>query len=48
MEKTITIKKQKNEKVHIDLEASEVFSKDNVKIPVYHTNLSDLSILKSK
>jgi hypothetical protein len=48
MEKTITIKKQKNEKVHIDLEASEVFSKDNVKIPVDHTNFSDLSILKSK
>lgn len=48
IEKTITIKKQKNEKVNFELEASEVFSKDNVKIPVYHTSLSELSILKSK
>jgi hypothetical protein len=47
-EKTITIKKQKNEKVHIELEASEAFSKDNVKIPVYHTSLSNLSIINSK
>jgi hypothetical protein len=48
IEKKVTIKKQKNEKVNFELEASEVFSKDNVKIPVYHTNLSELSILKSK
>jgi hypothetical protein len=48
LEKTITIRKQKNEKVHIELEVSEAFSKDNVKIPVDHTKFSDLSILKSK
>ncbi len=48
LEKTISIKKQKNEKVKIELEASEVFSKDNVKIPAYRPNFSDLSILKSK
>jgi len=48
LEKTISIKKQKNEKVKIELEASEEFSKDNVKIPVYRPNFSDLAILKSK
>jgi hypothetical protein len=48
IEKTITIKKQKDEKVNISLEASEVFSKDNVIIPVSHTKLTDLSILNNK
>jgi hypothetical protein len=45
LEKTITIKKQKNEKVNIALSASELFTKDNVVIPVQHTKLSDLSII---
>jgi hypothetical protein len=48
VEKVLSIKKQKNEKVHIDLEASEAFSKDNVVIPATHFNLADLAILKSK
>jgi hypothetical protein len=48
LEKTITIKKQKNEKVNIALATSELFSKDNVVIPQTHTKLSDLSILSSK
>lgn len=48
LEKTITIKKQKNEKVNIALETSEIFSKDNVVIPVTHTKLTDLSILSNK
>jgi hypothetical protein len=45
LEKTITIKKQKNEKVNIALSASELFTRDNVVIPVQHTKLSDLSII---
>ncbi len=48
LEKTITIKKQKNEKVNIALSASELFSRDNVVIPVTHTKLTDLSILANK
>jgi hypothetical protein len=48
LEKTITIKKQKNEKVSIALSASELFTKDNVVIPVTHTKLTDLSILSNK
>jgi hypothetical protein len=48
LEKTITIKKQKNEKVNIALETSELFTKDNVVIPVTHTKLTDLSILSNK
>jgi hypothetical protein len=48
LEKVVSIKKQKNEKVHIDLEASEAFSKDNVVIPASRFNLADLAILKSK
>lgn len=48
LEKTITIKKQKNEKVNFALEASEIFTKDNVVIPVTHTKLTDLSILSNK
>ena len=48
LEKTITIKKQKNEKVNIALSATELFSRDNVVIPETHTKLSDLSILSNK
>jgi hypothetical protein len=48
IEKTITIKKQKSEKVNIALAASEIFTKDNVVIPVSHTKLTDLSILSDK
>ncbi len=48
LEKTITVKKQKNEKISIALSASELFTKDNVVIPVTHTKLTDLSILSNK
>ena len=48
LEKTITIKKNKNAKVNIALSVSELFSKDRVVIPETHTNLADLSILNSK
>lgn len=48
LEKTITIKKNKNEKINFALTATEVFSKDNVVIPTSHTSLSNLSILNSK
>lgn len=48
LEKTITIKKNKNAKVNIVLSVSELFSKDHVVIPETHTNLADLSILNSK
>ena len=48
LEKTITIKKQKNEKISIALADSELFTKDNVVIPVTHTKLTDLSILSNK
>jgi hypothetical protein len=48
LEKKVTIKKQKNEKISIALSASELFTKDNVVIPATHTKLSDLSILNNK
>jgi hypothetical protein len=48
IEKTITIKKQKDAKVNIALEESQIFTKDNVVIPVIHTKLTDLAILSSK
>lgn len=48
IQKTVTIKKNKNEKINIALSATELFSKDNVVIPDSHTSLSNLSILNSK
>jgi hypothetical protein len=47
VEKLVTIKSQKNEKVRIQLTASEEFSKDKVVIPTYRPDFSDLDI-KSK
>ena len=47
IQKTITVKKNKNEKINIALSATELFSKDNVVIPATHTKLSDLSILNN-
>ncbi|HEY4108111.1 hypothetical protein [Puia sp.] len=46
MEMLVNVKSQKNEKVRIKLEDSEVFSKDNVKIPAYRPSFNDLTILK--
>lgn len=48
IEKLVTIKAQKHEKVHIELEASEVFSKNDVVIPAFRPGFSDMAILKSK
>ncbi|HLZ88142.1 MAG TPA: hypothetical protein VKQ52_12900 [Puia sp.] len=48
METLVTVKSKKSEKVKIKLEDSEVFSKDNVKIPVYRPAFSDMTILKTK
>jgi hypothetical protein len=48
LEKLVSIKAKKNEKVRIDLQASEAFSRDNVVIPAYRPKFSDMSILKSK
>jgi hypothetical protein len=48
VEKLVTVKAKKHEKVQIKLEASEVFSKDEVVIPAYRPSFSDMAILKSK
>lgn len=48
METLVTVKSRKSEKVRIKLEDSEVFSKDNVKIPVYRPAFADMTILKTK
>lgn len=48
LEKTITVKKQKNQMINIALTDAERFSRDNVVIPVSHANLSDLAILNNK
>lgn len=48
IEKVITIKSKKSEKVRIQLDDTEVFSKDKVVIPAYRPNFSDLAITRSK
>lgn len=48
LEKLVTIKAKKHEKVRIDLETAEVFSKSNVVIPAYAPSFADMAILKSK
>jgi hypothetical protein len=47
MEMLVNVKAQKSEKVKIKLEDSEVFSKENVKIPAYKLAFADMTILKS-
>ena len=47
LERVVTIKSQKNEKIRIELTHSEEFSKDNVVIPAYRPDFSDMNI-KSK
>lgn len=47
LEKVVTIKSQKSEKIRIQLTASEEFSKDKVIIPAYRPDFSDMDI-KSK
>ena len=46
IEKVITIKSKKNEKVRIGLDDTEVFSKDHVVIPAYRPDFSDLTVRK--
>ncbi|MHA4811308.1 peptidase associated/transthyretin-like domain-containing protein [Flavitalea flava] len=48
MEKVVTIKSNKGQKVKINLLDSEVFSKENVVIPVFRPDFSDLAVLKRK
>jgi hypothetical protein len=48
IEKLVTIKAKKHEKVRVELEAAEVFSKDGVVIPAFNPSFSDLAILRSK
>ncbi len=47
VQKTIKVKKNKEEKISIALSDVEVFSKDRVIIPPYHYDLAKLSILRS-
>jgi len=44
LERLVTIKARKNEKVRIQLTASEEFSKDNVIIPAFRPDFSDMSV----
>jgi hypothetical protein len=46
IEKVITVKSKKNEKVRIGLEETEAFSKDHVVIPAYRPDFSDLAVRK--
>jgi hypothetical protein len=46
IEKVITIKSQKNEKVRIALDDTEAFSKNDVVIPAYRPDFSDLTVRK--
>jgi hypothetical protein len=48
IEKLVTIKARKHEKVRVELTAAEVFSKDGVVIPAFNPSFSDLAILRSK
>jgi hypothetical protein len=48
LEKVVTIKSQKSEKVRIELQHSEEFCKDDVRIPVYRPDFSDMSVAKGK
>jgi len=48
IERLVTIRAKKHEKVGVELKAAEVFSKDEVVIPVFSPNFSDLAILRSK
>jgi hypothetical protein len=46
MEKKVVIKSKKNEKVNLALTDSEEFSKENVVIPAYRTDLNHMTVLK--
>jgi len=46
MEMLVTVKAQKNGKVHIKLDDAEAYSRENVKIPAYNPSFHDMAILK--
>jgi len=46
MEKVITIKSKKSEKVRIDLGDAEIFAKDKVVIPAYRPDFSNLVVTR--
>ena len=48
VEKLVTIKAKKHEKLHIELEAAELIAKEKIVIPAYRPGFSDMAILKSK
>ncbi|WP_431216272.1 hypothetical protein ACQ86N_17530 [Puia sp. P3] len=48
IEKLVTIKAKKHEKVRVELQAAELYSKDEVVIPAFNPSFSDLAILRSK
>jgi len=48
LEKLVRIKSKKKEKIRINLEDAEAFSKDKVVIPAYHPNFANLAVLKTK
>lgn len=48
IERLVTIKARKHEKVRVELAAAEVFSKDGVVIPAFNPSFSNLAILRSK
>lgn len=43
IEKVITIKSKKNEKVRIELDDTQAFSKDNVVIPAFRPDFADMA-----
>lgn len=46
IQKTITVRKNKEERISISLSLAELFCKDRVVIPPYHCELAKLSILR--
>jgi hypothetical protein len=48
LEKLVRIKPKKKEKVRINLEETEEFSKDKVIIPAYHPNFANMAVLRTK
>ncbi|HEY4061257.1 MAG TPA: hypothetical protein VGM30_05125 [Puia sp.] len=48
VERLVTIKAKKNEKVRINLEEVEAFSKDKVVIPAYHPRFAEMAVLKTR
>jgi hypothetical protein len=46
LEKVVTIRSQRSETVRINLTPSEAFSKNNVVIPAFHPDLSNLAVVR--